>query len=74
MRDHQSSGPPTGSPPTQPPPSGIEWEKVARMTFRLAVPGGWLYRYESQYGGSTVFVPDPEVLYSAAVLASGGRE
>lgn len=34
-----------------------KWEDVADDTFRLTVPGGWLYRWAT-YGGMTLaFVP-----------------
>lgn len=32
----------------------MEWEQVAENTFRLPVPGGWIYRY----GTAIVFVAD----------------
>lgn len=44
-----------------------EWESVATGTFRLRVPGGWLYRFE-QYGPNIptlAFVPMPEVVKHA---------
>jgi hypothetical protein len=48
-----------------------EWEFAALNTYRLRVPGGWLYRYEIPGDGasrkeapvvSTQFVPMPEVV------------
>lgn len=38
-----------------------EWELVSRATFRLRVPGGWLYR-DSTDAGTMVFVPVPDVV------------
>lgn len=50
-----------------------EWEKVCQDTYRLYVPGGWLYRFDSKVvveknyhsvfetvGSSICFVPMPE--------------
>ena len=34
-----------------------EWEKINEDTFRLAVPGGWIYRISSVENFSTTFVP-----------------
>lgn len=37
-----------------------QWEQVAGSpeTWRLPVPGGWLYHIPKGYGATTVFVPD----------------
>lgn len=36
-----------------------KWEEVAYETWRLKVPGGWLYRYR-EFGNPTMaFVPEP---------------
>jgi hypothetical protein len=37
-----------------------DWEEVAQWTTRLAVPGGWLYRYCIATTEGLVFVPYPE--------------
>lgn len=43
------------------------WEMIARdttnagATFRLAVPGGWLYRIDHYQTPSCTFVPDPRI-------------
>jgi hypothetical protein len=47
-----------------------KWEKVwaneASFTYRLRVPGGWIYRFAlkrpERYHQSMVFVPMPEVV------------
>jgi hypothetical protein len=38
-----------------------KWEKVVDCTYRLRVPGGWLYETTDEAGGcpSAVFVPSP---------------
>lgn len=36
------------------------WEHVVSVTWRLRVPGGWLYTEADR--GSTTFVPMPEVV------------
>lgn len=38
----------------------VEWEKVADSTYRLKVPGGWLYRIEPPLHASVILVPNPE--------------
>lgn len=40
-----------------------EWQQVnskdsIQLTFRMHVPGGWLYRYTSPEGTCVAFVPD----------------
>lgn len=59
--------------PANPKPdmSRSRWRNVAEYTYRLEVPGGWLYRYDciGSYGSmegnlvsaSMVFVADPGV-------------
>lgn len=44
-------------PPAMPPSEPAEWKQVTYNTFRLKVPGGWLYRY---YQGGMAFVPTPK--------------
>lgn len=40
-----------------------EWENVTPITFRLRVPGGWLYSQENFDGPrTTTFVPMPKVV------------
>lgn len=43
-----------------------EWEKVTGETYRLRVPGGWLYGRKRSYGnsgyGDTTFVPVPNAV------------
>ncbi len=36
-----------------------EWEEVSKdsMTYRIEVPGGWIYRISSYQGVAAVFVP-----------------
>lgn len=38
-----------------------EWETVNKdsMTYRLEVPGGWLYKVQSYQGIGVAFVPKP---------------
>ena len=41
-----------------------KWEFVALDTFRLRVPGGWLYRYSPNDEMFTMsFVPNPPLLH-----------
>ena len=36
-----------------------EWVLVSTNTYRLKVPGGWVYRYGFYDNGAMVFVSDP---------------
>lgn len=49
-------------------PGAPRWERVESGTYRLAVPGGWLYRYRFDHGVTMAFVPDP-----SAAHVSGAR-
>ncbi len=33
------------------------WEEITWSTYRLQVPGGWLYRYERGYEVAMCFLP-----------------
>ena len=37
-----------------------EWKQVTYDTFRLEVPGGWLYRYDGLKAMGMTFVPTPK--------------
>ena len=51
-------------------PPVTEWKKVTKDTYRLAVPGGWIYRYRSDITiegrAELIFVPIPP-LYPTSV-------
>jgi len=51
----------------------MAWESVAEGTYRLQVPGGWLYRYRwSDSGGVAMcFVPSPGVTGAAGQVEIG---
>jgi hypothetical protein len=46
-----------------------EWEFAALNTYRLRVPGGWLYRYEIP--GESYYVPPPA---GAALVYGASRK
>lgn len=37
-----------------------KWEIVTDYTYRLKVPGGWLYRYSFTSDAVMIFVADPD--------------
>ncbi len=39
-----------------------EWEYAAYGTYRLRVPGCWIYRAGYEYNTSAVFVPSPNAV------------
>lgn len=46
-----------------------EWEPAALNTYRLRVPGGWLYRYEVP--GTNIYSPGP-VMAGCQEFGAGG--
>lgn len=49
-----------------PRPPSTRWEYIAERTYRLKVPGGWLYRVDAESFGNSAprpsslcFVPEP---------------